>query len=151
MSDDLSNAPIFSASATKPTQEFEFGAAENEVFTRLAASMRFVAVGSIGLAVLLLLSALALAGTGGVRALPFALGQSIAAAVMIITGVWLRGVAGSVESIVSTAGNDVAHLMSAMGDLARMFSLQRLVFMAAFVVGVGGFVASLVMMIFFPV
>jgi hypothetical protein len=149
MSDDVSNAPIFATPPAAKGREFEFGAAENEVFQGLAAAMRFVSVGSIALAVLLLLSALALSGFGGVRMLPFAIGQSIAAAVMIITGVWLRGASRSVDAIVTTQGSDVQHLMSAMAHLGRMFSLQRVVFMAAFAVGALGFVGSVGMMAFF--
>lgn len=149
MSDDISNAPIFAKSESAKGREFEFGAAENQVFAGLAGSMRFVSAGSVGLSVLLLLSALALAWVGGVRALPFALGQAVAAAVMIITGVWLRGAARSMESIVTTEGGDVSHLMTAMRGLARMFSLQRQVFMAAFAVGAAGFVGSVVMMTLF--
>lgn len=148
MSDDISNAPIFTKPPTSasPAREFEFGSAENEVFTSLAASMRFVSGGSVALAAVLLLSAVALAASGGVRALPFALGQSVAAAVLIITGLWLRTASRSVDAIVRTEGSDVAHLMTAMGGLARMFSLQRLVFLAAFAVGVAGFIGSAVMM-----
>lgn len=148
MSDDISNAPIFTKppAAASTAREFEFGSAENEVFTSLAASMRFVSGGSVALAAVLLLSAVALAASGGVRALPFALGQSVAAAVLIITGLWLRAASRSVDAIVRTEGSDVSHLMTAMGGLARMFSLQRTVFLAAFAVGVAGFIGSAVMM-----
>ena len=146
MSDDVTNAPIFAKAEAAKGREYEFGAAENEVFRVLAASMRFVSAASIGLAVLLLLSALALAGFGGVRSLPFGLGQSIAAAVLTISGVWLRAASRSVAAIVETHGSDVAHLMAAMGGLARMYALQRTVFMIAFVVGAAGFVGSVVMM-----
>lgn len=151
MSEDLSNAPIFAATAApSPSREFEFGAAENEVFTRLAGSMRFVGTASIALAVLTILSAAASGATGGMRALPFIVGESVGAAVMVVMGVWLRGASQSIAAIVSTEGRDVAHLMRAMGDLARMFLLQRTIFIVAFVVFALAIVASILVATLLP-
>lgn len=151
MSQDVSNAPIFAGGGAAPKgPEFEFGAAENEVFGRLATAMRFVGTASIALAVVTILSAAAAGATGGLRALPFVVGEAVGAAVMVVTGVWLRGASRSVESIVTTQGSDVAHLMSAMGDLARMFTLQRMIFIAAFAVFALAIVASVLVAMFAP-
>lgn len=144
MSDDISNAPIFSGAAAPKAREFEFGPAENQVFTGLAAAMRFVGGGSVALAAVMLLSAIAGAGIAGVRGMPYTLGQAVGAAVLGISGVWLRGAARSIEAIVSTEGRDVAHLMGAMRDLAQMFTLQRTVLIVSFVVGALALVASVV-------
>jgi hypothetical protein len=91
----------------------------------------------------MLVSCLAAAALNGMGALPFTIGQAVGAAVSVISGVWLRGAARSVDSIVRTEGSDVSHLMSAMRDLTRMFDLQRTVLVAAFVVGGLAIVLSL--------
>lgn len=150
MSDEISNAPIFSGAAAPKGREFEFGAAENQVFTGLAAAMRFVGTGSVALATVMILSALAGAWLTGVRALPFSLGQAVGAAVLVISGVWLRGAARSIEQIVKTEGSDVSHLMGAMRDLAQMFTLQRMVLIASFIVGALALAASVVAIVLNP-
>jgi len=150
MSDDVSNAPIFSGGAAPKGREFEFGQAENQVFTGLAAAMRFVGTGSVALAAVMFVSALAGAFLTGMRAMPYTLGQAVGAAVMIISGVWLRGAARSIEQIVKTEGSDVSHLMGAMRDLAQMFTLQRMVLVVSFVVGALALVASVVALVVNP-
>lgn len=150
MSDEVSNAPIFAGGAAPKGREFEFGQAENQVFTGLAAAMRFVGGGSVVLAAVMILSALAGAALAGMRAMPYTVGQAVGAAVMVISGVWLRGAARSIEQIVKTEGSDVSHLMGAMRDLARMFTLQRMVLIASFAVGALALVASVIALVLSP-
>lgn len=147
MSEELSNAPIFSAGAPSKGPQYEFDASENEVFAHLASAMRFVGTASVALAAVMFLSSLAGGALNGLRSLPFGLAQAVGAAVMAVTGVWLRGASRAVEQIVKTEGNDVAHLMGAMRDLTRMFALQRTIFIASFAVGALALVASVVTLV----
>jgi hypothetical protein len=75
---------------------------------------------------------------GGLLTLPHGLLNVIGGAVYLFIGAWLRGAAGSLRSVVTTEGDDIAHLMSALDSL-------RSAFMAMVVlIGVGILLSTLV-------
>jgi hypothetical protein len=100
---------------------FEFGPAEDDVFSRLAGSMKFVAIVLAGLGVLMLVGALIahqhMAGADLISSL-------VQGLVSIIIGGWLLGAASSLRAITETRGNDVPNLMVAMDKLRKVYTLQ---------------------------
>ncbi|MDX1493816.1 MAG: hypothetical protein R3253_07155 [Longimicrobiales bacterium] len=54
------------------------------------------------------------------------IGGLIMGAIYVIVGAYFRGAAASMREVVSTAGNDVAHLMTALDKLAAAFKVMVL-------------------------
>lgn len=147
---DTSNAPIFTAAApVTPTKEFEFGEAENKVFSALATSMRFVGTAQAVAAGVLVLVSVVHVWAGGPPALVSSVPMSLAGAMLAVTGVWLRAASEPVARIVSTQGSDVRNLMEAMAGLARMYALQRLFYIAVGALAALWAVAMVVVLVFF--
>lgn len=78
-----------------------------------------------------------------------AIGALIAAAIYFAVGLSLRGAASSMRAVVETAGNDLAHLMTALGSLGSalrvmsiLFLLGAILFTVA-IVAIGAWMASL--------
>ena len=55
--------------------------------------------------------------------------------IFLLQGVWTRSAGGSFQKIVDTEGNDVTHLMGAIGSLRSMYGQLHLLLMAALVAG----------------
>lgn len=129
-------------------REYEFGEAENSVFSALAAQMRFVGTAQGAAGVFLVLVAIAHVWMGGPPALLSSVPMAISAAMLVVTGMWLRGASEPVARIVSTEGNDIRNLMEAMAGLARMFALQRVYLITVFAAMVLGVIGVAVAMVF---
>jgi hypothetical protein len=135
-----------------PAREYEFGPAENAVFSALARQMRFVGTAQAVVGVFLLLLAVTQVWMGGPPAVVSAVAMAVSAALLVVTGAWLRNASEPIARIVSTEGNDIRNLMDAMVALARMFSLQRVYLIAVFVALALGIVGVTVVLVrFFPV
>lgn len=59
----------------------------------------------------------------------------VMAAVYVVVGVYYRGAASSMQSVVQTAGNDIAHLMTALEKLASAFKVMGILFIVGVVFG----------------
>jgi len=132
-----------------PASEYEFGALENAVFSALATQMRFVGTAQGVAGAFLVVMAIAHVWMVGPPGLMSSVPMAIAAALLAVTGMWLRSAAGPVANIVSTEGNDIRHLMEAMVVLARMFALQRVFLLVVGVAAVLGAVGVVVLLTFF--
>src|SRR5262249_24235914 len=55
--------------------------------------------------------------------------------IFLLQGVWTRSAGGSFQKIVDTQGNDVAHLMSAIGSLRAMYGQVYMLLLAALLAG----------------
>jgi len=53
------------------------------------------------------------------------IGSAVMGVFYIIIGVWTKGAAQSIQNIVNTEGNDIDHLMNAVKDLNKLYSLQK--------------------------
>jgi hypothetical protein len=56
--------------------------------------------------------------------------------IFLLQGVWMRSSAGSFQQIVETKGNDINHLMNALGSLQSMYGQVYLLLMLGLVIGV---------------
>lgn len=148
---DLTNAPIFPAapSPSPPAKEYEFGEAENTVFTALAAGMRFVGGAQAVAGTALFVIAVMHVWMGGPPALVSSVPMALSGAMLVMTGAWLRRASESVARIVSTQGSDIRNLMEAMAGLARMFALQRAYYLALALLSAVSLVVATVALVFF--
>lgn len=106
---------------------YEFGERENVTVAHLALMMRFV-----GLAHLALGAALA---AGMARFWPVSMRAVMVLAVMailvIVMGIRLVRAAARFGDIVTVRGRDIENLMAALGELGRVYAVQRWMFVAA--------------------
>ena len=135
-------APVPDAEPTAPSvrrggPEYEFSDKQNELVGALAAKMAFVGTTMIVFGILLDLGALVsivalhLAPTSGA-----ALTNVIAGAALFCVGFWTRGASVHFQRIVDTEGSDVSNLMTALEELFRIYSLQRVLFLFTSVLAV---------------
>jgi hypothetical protein len=104
--------------------EYEFTAEQNDVIGDLARKMRFV--GLMGMIVGVLLSIVGVASLVGSprgSAGPVNLIMGVASA---LVGAWTRTASIGFQRIVETEGHDIANLMGALGELRRIYALQRI-------------------------
>ena len=106
---------------------YEFGPAENETVGKAARWIGFWAWVSIGAGIVSGVAGFLGAESGDL------IGGLITAAIYILIGVYFHSAAGSMRSVVTTSGNDIAHLMSALDRLASAFKVMGVlvIFMVA--------------------
>jgi hypothetical protein len=68
-----------------------------------------------------------------------ALQAGISGLIFLLIGLWTRSAAADFQKIVTTTGNDISHLMNALGSLHKMYSLLY----TLIVVGILAFVVSI--------
>lgn len=121
--------------------EYEFSDQQNELVGALATKMTFVGTMMIVFGVLLdvlglvSITILHLAPTSGA-----AITNVVAGAALLCVGFWTRGAALGFQKIVDTEGSDVSNLMSALAELFRIYSLQRVLFLFTSALAVLGIV-----------
>jgi len=111
--------------------EYEFSPAQNEIVEDLAKKMRFVGLMGIILGLVSLLG-----GVAGLFTAKEAAGVTsvVQGLMLLVVGVWTRSAGSGFQTIVDTRGSDIAHLMNALTELRRIYSLQRVVFVVAILV-----------------
>jgi len=102
-----------------PSGRYEFSAAENEV---LASVVRWSAL----LAWFLMIGAGVVAVGAALSGEAASIGSLIVAAIYFLIGLNFRGAARSMASVVETSGNDIEHLMAALGRLASAFRITAI-------------------------
>ena len=109
---------------------YEFNESENSTFAILASSMNVVGIMMLLLGTIMALSIF----TGNVDGL-------LVGIVFLFIGVWNRHASTSIQAIVDTKDQDIEHLMTAMGELQKIYYFQKWLL----IIGLIGFVIMLVM------
>jgi hypothetical protein len=99
--------------STTTGQSYEFTTHENEVISKTERWIRWFAWIAIGGGILM--------GLGGALNLPTGVTNMLLGIVYVMVGMACRRAADAFASVVSTTGNDVAHLMSALANLGSVF------------------------------
>lgn len=102
----------------------EFTPEQNVVLLRLAQRMRAVGIALMVLAALLALRAVLGADELGMLAIQ-------AGIVLGFTGFWSVRAATELSRVATTEGADMSHLMSALGEIRKLYELQFWIFLAA--------------------
>jgi hypothetical protein len=105
-------------------RQYEFKPQENKIIGELAARMHFVGL-------FLLASGLLVIGIGVVV---HHYGPIISGTFFCVVGLWTQRASVSLKSVVYTEGNDISHLISALEDLRKLYSLQFWLLILALVV-----------------
>jgi hypothetical protein len=109
-----SEAASIGAPAGATQTQYEFQPSENALISNLAWKMHFVGLFSISIGLLTIL-------IGGVM---FHIGPILTGTYSALLGLWTQRASMSFKSIVETQGNDVSHLLHALEDLRKLYSLQ---------------------------
>jgi hypothetical protein len=94
--------------------QYEFQAAENALISNLAWKMHFVGLFSISIGLLIIALGVVMVHIGPIFTGTYS----------TLLGLWTQRASMSFKSIVETQGNDVSHLLHALEDLKRLYSLQ---------------------------
>lgn len=123
---------------TTPTPDprpHEFGPYENEVIGKAGKWIGYWSWIAILSGILLAI--------GGIFGSGDRLGGIIMGAVYVGIGAYFRGAAGAMQEVVTTAGNDVQHLMTALDRLSSAFKVMvLLVFIGVLLAVVAGIVVA---------
>ncbi|MFO0686433.1 MAG: hypothetical protein U0234_30495 [Sandaracinus sp.] len=130
--------PAASTPFTSPSREYEFDSGQNLVIGELAGAMRFVGTASVVFALVVWVVGLAILFLGN----PAGLSQLVQGTLMFIIGVWTRSAARSFQLVVDTQGNDIGNMMTALGELRRLYNLQKWVLILAIALIVLAFIAG---------
>ncbi len=125
--------------------EHEFGREEDAIFRDLAKVMMFVAVASVIFGLVAMAGGfLDLLGDDAVSDVGGAVMSIVQGAVFVLLGTWLRTASRAFAEIATTEGWDVAHLMSALQDLVRVYRLQAWILAVGLAAGIATIVYLLV-------
>ena len=119
-------------------QPYEFNNTQNQLIRQLAQKMRFVGYILLTLGVLVIVAGIVNFRLGGFATI-------IQGIIQLIIGLWTAKAATSFQLIVKTQGNDIENLMTALGELRKLYALQYWIFIIALVLVVVGIVASLIL------
>ena len=119
-------------------QIYEFNNTQNQLIRQLAQKMRFVGYILLTLGVLVIVAGIVNFRLGGFATI-------IQGIIQLIIGIWTAKAATSFQMIVKTQGNDIENLMTALGELRKLYALQYWIFIIALVLVVVGIVASLIL------
>lgn len=119
---------------TSSPRSYEFSAPENVIIRQLVDAMRFVSAASLAVAAFILILGVAGVATQGKAGVGPAIGNLAQAVVFGLIGVWLQRAVDAFNRIVDTSGDDITHLLHALRELTRVFSLQRTVLVLAVIV-----------------
>jgi hypothetical protein len=116
------SAPVGGSTVGSRTAErqYEFKPQENKIIGELAGKMHFV--GLFLLAIGLLVIAIGVVPMD--HRVVFHVGPIISGALTALVGLWTQRASVSLKSVVYTEGNDISHLISALEDLRKLYSLQ---------------------------
>lgn len=119
-------------------QPYEFNNSQNQLIRQLAQKMRFVGYILLALGVLVIVAGIVNFRLGGFATV-------IQGIIQLIIGIWTAKAATSFQLIVKTQGNDIENLMTALGELRKLYALQYWIFIIALVLVVVGIVAALIL------
>jgi hypothetical protein len=106
------------------TDEYEFTSEQDSLFSGLASAMSFVGTASVVLGLFTFL--------GVLNGEPLKIiGAIVQGVLSVIVGIWLRGASKSIKAIATTEGSDISNLMTAMAELKKVYSLQRVLILVA--------------------
>jgi O-antigen ligase len=107
---------------------YEFTPEQNQTISRLTSAMSFVGI------LFLILGCLAMFGGVAELVLVGSGGNSIITGIVYaVLGGYTKQAASSFDTIVSTQGNDIPHLMNALDQLRRLYGVLRVLIIVALV------------------
>jgi len=117
------HAPAVAAS------RYEFQGSENEVLGHLGSKMSFVGLFMLGIGLCFVVSAI----IRWQRREEIEVGLLFLTLLFMIFGIWTHRAGREFHKVASTEGGDIVHLMRALTNLLRLYSLVYLIFFIALI------------------
>jgi hypothetical protein len=115
-------------------KQYEFKPQENKIIGELAGKMHFVGLFLLAIGVLVI----AIGVVPIHHRVEFHVGPIISGSLTALVGLWTQRASVSLKSVVYTEGKDISHLISALEDLRKLYSLQFWLLIIALVLAVMG-------------
>lgn len=112
--DDSAPSASPGAGAPRAGREYEFDESKNAVFADLALKMEVVGLFAIAVGIFVVF----------LGAWLFHPGSILSGALYAVIGMWTHRAGVSFKKIAQTRGHDISHLMHALNDLERLYSVQ---------------------------
>lgn len=113
--------------STSNASGYEFSARENAVLEKLASRMHFVGLFGLAIGILVIVP-------GVLRHRPFVI---VSGAFYALFGIWTHRASTSFRDVVETKGKDIQHLMHAIDDLRKLYTVQYWMCLVALALAVG--------------
>jgi hypothetical protein len=114
--------------------QYEFKATENKIIGQLAWRMHFVGLFLLAMGLLIIAIGVVVV---------FHAGPIISGALACVVGLWTQRASMSFKSVVQTEGQDITHLMNALDDLRKLYSLQYWLLILGLVLATAGLLAAI--------
>jgi len=118
-------------------RNYEFDSNQNELIAVLAKRMTWVGRFMIAFSVLAIIGGAATFADDGLNAI-------IQGVFIIVLAVWTLRAASAFSSITTTEGSDISNLMTALGELRKLYTLQYWLIIVAIVLVIIGAIVGLV-------
>ncbi|MGI9519326.1 MAG: hypothetical protein ACR2NP_19905 [Pirellulaceae bacterium] len=137
------------AKTPSPRAGYEFDAQQNQTIGELAGAMKWVAVPLILVgAMYAVLAVIQLITAFQNWELLFpALMIALAAVLYLVLGFWTKQSSEAFSAVVATSGNDIGHLMTALDNLRKKYSLLSLIVKIYVVLLIIGLIVGIVMLV----
>ena len=122
--------------------QYEFDETQNRVILGLSQKMKFV---SIFLIIVGLLQALGGVFSALAQSIPGLIEGLTGGIIYILVGIWGTGAANSFRKVVDTEGNDIDHIMGALGDLKKAATLTYWLLIIFIILLLAGLIMGMIM------
>jgi hypothetical protein len=125
----LKPTPVPSTTGSNGTAQYEFSIEENATIGKLGSKMSFVGLFMLGIGLFFFLSGL----VRWVQTRNLEVSILFLALLFVVVGIWTHRAGREFLSVAETQGNDVSHLMGALSNLLKFYTLLYLLFFIALV------------------
>jgi hypothetical protein len=123
-----------SPGGSRPAEkQYEFKPNENKVIGGLAWRMHFVGLFLVFMGMIIIGIGVVTAGHVAIR-----VGPIISGSLTCLVGLWTQRASVSLRNVVTTEGRDISHLIDALDDLRKLYSLQFWLFMLGLLLAATG-------------
>jgi hypothetical protein len=122
-----------SPSASKTgDKQYEFKPGENKIIGQLAFKMHFVGLFLLAMGLIIIAIGVAVV---------FHVGPIISGTLACVVGLWTQRASMSFKNVVQTEGRDITHLMDALDDLRKLYTLQYWLLILGMLLALAGLLA----------
>lgn len=125
----LTPPPGLTPAPAQRRSQYEFSFAENETIARLGSKMSFVGLFMLGIGLFFFVSGI----VRWIQSRNLEVSLLFLALLFIVVGIWTHRSGREFLKVAETEGNDVSHLMLALSNLLKFYTLLYLLFFVALV------------------
>ena len=125
----LKPAPPPSASAANATTQYEFNYSENSIIGNLGSKMSFVGLFMLGIGLFFFVSVI----IRWIKSHHLEVALLFLTLLFIVVGIWTHRAGREFRNVADTQGKDIHHLMGALKNLLKLYTLIYLLFFIALI------------------